>query len=543
MKTTSTTHNLAADLKAGSQDACAVETWRDATIAVVADGVGGAEYGREAAERVVEFIVSNFKSRPKSWSAARALEEFTQLINRTLHQESLAQHGRAELLTTIAAVILEGDQLCGLNVGDTRVYLWRAGKLERLTQDHVQEETGFRHVLQQAVGIAAEILPHKFSVKILPGDKIILCSDGLWNVLPEEKLNAALEKNSSARTLVTAARELATAETLDDTTAVVIEVVEAGANRNQSLEVPGPLHAGQSYDGCTLIRPLNLTERAWIAAHDGRELVVKFAPERARDDEAVHNQFAKEIWSVTRFESDFFIRAFVPPDNRTFCYCMEYLPVPTLKDVLQKGRLTVPEAVALASFLLDAAQFFAGHDLVHGDIKPENILVLREGEKIRFKLIDFGSVTEFFSITSRAGTPSFVAPERFHHAPISERTEIFSVGVTLFLAVTGKFPYGEIEPFQTPNFRTPLRPTRLNPNLPAWLESIALRAVAAGPDDRYETYSEMKFELANPAKVRPFFRKGTPLLERNPLKFYRTGFFILLALCLYLLVRLFALAK
>ena len=538
MKTTSTTHSLAADLKAGSQDACAVETWREAAVAVVADGVGGAEGGREAAERVVKFIVSNFKSRPKSWSAARALEEFTQLINRTLHQESMAQSGRAELLTTIAAVVLEGDQVCGLNVGDSRVYLWRAGKLQLLTQDHVQNETGFRHVLQQAVGLAPEILPHKFSAQILPGDKIVLCSDGLWNVLPEENFLAALEKNSSARTLVSAARELATEETIDDTTAVVIEVIEASANRNQSLEVPGPLLAGQIYDGCTLIRPLNQTERAWIGTRDGRELVVKFAPERARDDEAIHNQFAKEIWSVTRFESDFFIHAFVPADSRTFCYCMEYLPWPTLKDVLLKGRLSVPEAVALANFLLDAAQFFAGHDLVHGDIKPENILVRRDGEKIRFKLIDFGSVTEFFSITSRAGTPSFVAPERFHSAPISERTEIFSIGVTLFLALTGKFPYGEIEPFQTPVFRAPLRLTKLDAHIPPWLESVALRAVAVTPEERYEMYSELKFDLDNPGKVRAWFRKDTPLLDRDPLLFYKTGFYLLLITCLILLVAL-----
>ena len=538
MKTTCTAHNLAAGLKAGSQDACAAETWRDAVVAVAADGVGGAECGQEAAERVVEFIVSNFKSRPKSWSTARALEEFTQLVNRTLHQESMARCGRAELLTTVAAVVLEGDHLCGLNAGDSRVYLWRAGKLKQLTQDHVEDAAGLRHVLRQVVGLAADILPHKFSASILPGDKVVLCTDGLWSVLPEEKLAALLGENASARTLVAAARELATDETLDDTTAVVIEVIEADANRNASLEVPGPLQAGQVYDGCKLVRPLNPTERAWIARRDDREIVVKFAPERARDDEAVHNQFAREIWSVTRFEADFFIHAFVPPDNRTFCYCMEYLQAPTLAGVLKQGRLSVSEAVVLANFLLDACQFFAGHDLVHGDIKPENILVLRDGGNIRFKLIDFGSVTEFFSITSRAGTPSFIAPERFHGAPISERTEIFSVGVTLFLALSGKYPYGEIEPFQTPVFRTPLRLTRLDANIPPWLESVALHAVAVAPEERYETYSEMKFDLQNPEKVRPWFGKDTPLIERNPLLFYKTGFFILLIVSLVLLCKL-----
>ncbi|HEX9046721.1 MAG TPA: protein kinase, partial [Verrucomicrobiae bacterium] len=201
----------------------------------------------------------------------------------------------------------------------------------------------------------------------------------------------------------------------------------------------------------------------------------------------------------------------------------------------KNGPLAVSEAVSLTHFLLEAGQFFAGHDLVHGDIKPENILVLREGGGIQFKLIDFGSVTEVFSLTTRAGTPSFLAPERFQQAPISERTEVFSIGVTLFLALTGKYPYGEIEPFQTPVFHSPLRLTKVSANIPPWLESVALRAVAAAPEDRYQTYSEMKYDLENPDRVRPWFRKDTPLLVRNPLLFYKTGFFILLILCLILL--------
>ena len=142
---------------------------------------------------------------------------------------------------------------------------------------------------------------------------------------------------------------------------------------------------------------------------------------------------------------------------------------------------------------------------------------------------------EFFSITSRAGTPSFVAPERFHSAPISERTEIFSIGVTLFLALSGKYPYGEIEPFQTPVFRAPLRLTKLDAHIPPWLESVALRAVAVTPEERYETYSELKFDLDNPGQVRAWFHQDTPLIERDPLKFYRAGFFILLIACLILL--------
>lgn len=535
MKALITTHILAADTKAGADDACAAELWRDTAIAVLADGVGGARFARDAATRAVESITTNLKSRPKSWSAARALEEFTRLANRMLYQDSLARCERLEMLCTIAAVVIEGNQLHGVNAGDSRVYLWHEGILRQLSEDHVETSPELKHVLRRAVGMESDLALHSFQSAVAAGDIVLLCSDGLSNVLAPEQIESLLKDHVSARTLVSAAREAATEETLDDTSAVVMEITEANDAKQMVMAVPGGLRAGQTFDGCELLRPLNQAERAWVARRDGREVVVKFAPERARDDEAVYNQFARETWSVTRFESDFFIHAFVPPDGHTFCYCMEYVQAPTLKTVLEKGPLPVPEAVALAKFLLAAAQFFAGHDLVHGDLKPENILVLRTEGATGFKLIDFGSVTEIFSLTTRAGTPSFLAPERFHQAPISERTEIFAIGVTLFLSLAGRYPYGEIEPFQTPAFHSPPRLTRLNHHIPPWLESVALRAVAISPEDRYQTYSEMKFGLENPDQVRPWFRKDTPLLERNPLLFYQAGFFILLVISLILL--------
>jgi serine/threonine protein kinase len=173
--------------------------------------------------------------------------------------------------------------------------------------------------------------------------------------------------------------------------------------------------------------------------------------------------------------------------------------------------------------------------LVHGDIKPENILVISDYDRLRFKLIDFGSSTEIFSVTSRAGTASYLAPERFHQAPISERTEIFSVGVTLYLALTGAYPYGEIERFQTPVFHSAKAPERLNPNIPPWLDSLVLRASAVDPECRYQHYSEVAFDLANPGKVEPFHQSRTAGLGGDPLRFYKAGFFILLAVTACLL--------
>ena len=142
---------------------------------------------------------------------------------------------------------------------------------------------------------------------------------------------------------------------------------------------------------------------------------------------------------------------------------MPFIRGESLKSVIAKRPLGVEDTIALGKFLLHACEFLLKYDLVHGDIKPENILVTERHGKRVFTLVDFGSIVEIFSIASRAGTPSYLAPERFTGDPVSEQTELFAIGVTLYEALTRQYPYGEIEPFQTPLFRTAKSPRRHNP--------------------------------------------------------------------------------
>lgn len=123
---------------------------------------------------------------------------------------------------------------------------------------------------------------------------------------------------------------------------------------------------------------------------------------------------------------------------------------------------------------------------------------------------------------SRAGTPSYLAPERFRGGALSERTEIFSIGVTLYEALTGIYPYGEVERFQTPRFDSAARrPAKLNPSVPPWFEAIVLRAIDPDLERRYQNFSELVYELAKPGQVAAHHRKDAAFLERNPLLFYK----------------------
>ena len=500
-------------------DVAAARALDDGTfIAVVADGLGSARQGRDAAEKVVAHYTANFRNRPRAWSTAKTLEEITRHLNRQLHQEGLARHDSPELASTAVVVVLDGDRLHHLNAGDSRAYRLRAGKLELLSHDH--RDCIESHVLTQALGLADTVAPHVAQTDLAVGDFILLSTDGLTDVLDDATLTRLLTERTGARGLVTVARERATPETLDDITAVVLEVQELGPAASAapvSVPIPAQLKVGDVVDGYTLRRSFRASDRIWLAAKAGKSYVLKFAPLDAQTNEAALTAFIRETWNATTLKADYFPAATAPEDATARYYILDYFNAPTLKQWLaEHGPLSTADAVTLGKFVLAAAQFLLRHDFVHGDLKPENILVLGEPGALAFKLIDLGNVAEVFSVNSRAGTPSYLAPERFHNAAVSEATELFALGATLYEALTGKLPHGEIEPFQTPQFRAAKPPSAHNPHIPPWLDAIVLRALALRPDDRFAAYSEMRFQLEHPETVKPFRSADTPLIERDP---------------------------
>lgn len=539
MKLRSTTYGLACEENHASSDAFAVRAWGETVMAVMADGAGTGEAAREAAHRAVQTLLENYEARPRSWSSRHALCEFTQLLNRTLYQESLARFDRPEMVSTLAVAVIEGDRLTGVNVGDSRVCLARDGVVALLSEDHVEKERS--HVLTRALGMAAEVEPHVFECDLRHGDMALLCTDGVSNHLTPAQLADELRSHGTARGIVRSARMLATGQTMDDMSAIVLDIARTGQLRSMSerhLTIPDTLRKGDVIDGFELIRAFQESDRVWLAESNGHRVVLKFAPREAGDSEAHLNAFTRETWNATRLNSEHFVRASEPPGQTARYYLMEFVDAPSLARVLRDRRLSVDSAIGLGRFLAEAERVLLHLNLAHGDIKPENILCIGDYAQLTFKLLDLGSAAEVFSVTSRAGTASYLAPERFHGAPISERTEIHAIGVTLYQALTGALPHGAIERFQTPVFHAPLRPSKLNPNLPPWLDAVILRAIAINPARRYSHYSELAFDLSHPDRVEPFFDAGSSFFERHPLACYKAACLILLAVSLWLAFQL-----
>jgi serine/threonine protein kinase len=394
------------------------------------------------------------------------------------------------------------------------------------------DEEGMENVLTAAMDLEEVVAPYYFENNLQAGDKILLCSDGLYNELSQEEIADGLRMGASY--LVKKASKKHNDDLPDDTTAVVLEIKELDPRlklKQSDLLVKEHYKVGDEIDGYTLEKSLIQNNRTWLCEKRGQNYVIKFVPFEAVDDVFQLDLYVKEVWMAKRLKAGFFPKAAVPKNRTHRYYIMAFVEGDTLKEYTVKKPLSVDMSIELALFLLKMSQYLIKHDLVHGDIKPENIMVTKRKGKLVFKMVDFGSITEAYSTVTRAGTPSYLAPERFTQAPVNEQTEVYAIGVTLYEALTGKFPFGEIEPFQIPSFEKKIQPpSKLNAKIPSWLESVILRALEPNTNERYHNYSQMQYEVSKPEKVKPYFDQNTSFIERNEFMVYKVGFSVMFVL-------------
>lgn len=514
-------------------DACAFDIIDNALlVSVLCDGVGSARRGGTAARQCVKFFIDQFKTRPRAWTVPKTMEVFTRHINNLLFTESMTQYERIELLTTLCLAVIEGDTLYTLNLGDSRIYLLsQEGQLKQLTTDHTMDDKYMSHVLTQACGLSENVELVVTSTLIAAGDTLVLCSDGVYNLIGHNAFALLLQKGLGAKSIIQHVAQYAKDEDRDDISLQIFRIESLDplhALKNIQLPIPHVLTQGEIIDGYTLMASMMEHKRIWKVSKDNEIFVMKFP--MAADDEQALDEFVREAWYAKQIDHNGFGNAWVPHDRTMRYYMMELIEGVNLREYLINRPISIDNAIALGIFLYDIEAHLLKLGLVHGDIKPENIIVTKKtGEAgVDFKMVDFGSIVEIFSLNSRAGTASYLAPERFTGGILNEATEIFSIGVTMYWALTGTLPYGEIEPFQTPTFKSAKRPVKLNSNIPTWLDSIIMHAIAINTDERYSHYSEFLHELKSPDRVKPFFNKGVSLIERSPLTFYKIGFLILL---------------
>jgi serine/threonine-protein kinase len=230
-------------------------------------------------------------------------------------------------------------------------------------------------------------------------------------------------------------------------------------------------------------------------------------------------QFASGLGSWSMFEREAeigakldhpYILRFIPaPSKKRSLVVTEYVEGPTLASRVGKGRrLSEAEALGIASRLCDAVDYMHRHQVVHYDLKPQNVILCADGS---LRLIDLGMAHEVvkgrFVLAGAAppfATTDYVAPEQIGRRRGQTSVDIYALGAMLYEMLTGHPPFEGDDPFVVASARQigdPKAPRQLCPSLSPEAEEIVLRALRRDPGERYASVAELKAAIDAPAQV------------------------------------------
>ncbi|MFJ3367599.1 protein kinase [Pseudomonas sp. NPDC086251] len=509
----------------------------------IADGVSQCADGGLAARSTLQALALDYYATPETWGVAQALDRLLLAQNRWLQ----ANGGGQPLLTTVSALVMRGRRFTLAHVGDCRVYRWHAETLQRVSEDHVWDQPGMQHVLKRALGLDQHLVLDFLDGELRLNESFVLLSDGIWAVLGDTAIAAILrdqpDLHSAAQTLVTAAH---LAGSQDNASALLVRVDALGETsigdaliHLQQWPLPPALKPGQAFEGWQVEGVLGQSQQSVLyRVRDAQQQpwLLKTLPAALRDDHLAGQALLSEEWFLKRVAGRHFPEVHAASQRQHLYYVMREYAGSTLAQLHEQvGSLPLAQWLDLAERLLRAVGMLHRRQILHRDIKPENVLLGDDGE---LRLLDFGlaycpGLSED-QPSALPGTPSYIAPEAFRGDLPTPQQDLYAVGVTLYFLLTGHFPYGEIEAFQRPRFGVQVSASRYRPDLPEWIAQSLERAVAADPGQRFETAEEWLL-LLEQGERRSLSVRPRPLLEREPLKVWRTLALVSLVVNLVLL--------
>jgi serine/threonine-protein kinase len=234
----------------------------------------------------------------------------------------------------------------------------------------------------------------------------------------------------------------------------------------------------------------------WLTTDEmlGREVALKFLHERFAQDAQFVERFRREARAAAGLQHPNVVAVFDrgEADGRHWI-AMEYVEGASLKDLISRG-LSVPEAIELIRQVLAGVRFAHSHGVIHRDLKPQNVLVDGEG---RARVTDFGiaraGASEITQTGSVLGTAQYLAPEQAQGLEVGEPADLYSIGVMLYEALTGRVPFEAETPVAVALKQVseqPRPPSELNPEVSPALDAVVLRALAKDPANRFASADE-----------------------------------------------------
>jgi len=527
----------------------------------LADGIGSSNVSHIASETAVASFLEDYYCTPETWSVRKSAQKVLGAANAWLHAQTRQRHDPDRdrgYVCAMTVMVLKSTTAHILHVGDARIYRLRNGAVEQLTEDHRVWIARGKSCLGRALGLAPHLEIDYHTQPLEAGDVFLLATDGVHEHVGAQDMADAVAAHPHA--LDDAARALARLAlergSEDNLTIQIVRVDalpsrQAGEIARYSRDLPCPplLAAGQEFEGFLILDELHASSRSHVyLARDlagGGQAVIKIPSLDLRHDPAYLERLLTEEWIARRIDSRHVARAWPRAGRRGYLYTVsEYVPGQTLAQwMAAHPRPALEPAIAIIEQIARGLQAFHRLDLVHQDLRPENVIITADGTA---KIIDLGSATaagmeELAHADDGAppmlGTAQYAAPEYFLGEAGTPRSDLYSLAAMFYQMLSGRLPYGA----DVARARSRAAQLRLNyvsvldreREIPAWVDNVLSRALHPDPRARTPELSEFTHALRHPAEA----ARGSerlPLLERNPVAFWK-GLSLLLAIVIAVL--------
>jgi eukaryotic-like serine/threonine-protein kinase len=227
-------------------------------------------------------------------------------------------------------------------------------------------------------------------------------------------------------------------------------------------------------------------------------------------DQTFQARFRREAQSAASLNNPSIVAVYdtgEDPSSGVPFIVMEFVDGRTVRDLLIEGHRLLPErTLEITSGVLRALEYSHQAGIVHRDIKPGNVMVTRNGD---IKVMDFGIARAMSdnqaTMTQTAqviGTAQYLSPEQARGERVDARSDLYSTGCLMYELLTGRPPFTGDSPVAIAYQHVrenPIPPSRLDPSLPPWADSIVLKAMAKSPNDRYQSAAEMQADIQRAA--------------------------------------------
>ncbi len=522
-------------------------------VAAIADGVSACSKAKEAANTCVTNFILDYQQTPASWTVKHSASRILESLNRWCHgQVDYSHGGHSQMITTFSGIICKSTSAFLFHCGDSRIYRLQQQQFEQLTQDHSLRR-GQGSMLTRAIGIDSRLEVDFQLQALLPGDLFVLTTDGVHEFIPTKELRSLLEQSDDleacAKQIVTRAQANGSDDNQSCLLVRVDELPMADLHERYQqlvrLAMPPILEPGMKLEGKRVISMLfNGTRSSLYKVVDeasGKVYGLKTPSAYFADDPVYLSGFLREEWIGQTLNSPHIMQILPRPADAKFMYHVcEYIDGITLRQwITENPHPSLDQVRQILTQLISALRTLQRNQMVHRDVKPENVMITPHGE---VKLIDFGTVLvaaqretgDQIEESVPQGSVNYIAPEYLLAQQSDFRADLFSAAVLTYEMLTGKLPfttfaYKDYIPASYSEWQyQPLQ--QLRPDLPPWLDVCLKKALQPNPAWRYQAFSEFLTELATPSAALLRAEQKRPLAERNPVLLWQLISAFLLAI-------------